>query len=200
MKKFLILIAFLPLIGYSQTKIGLKTGAIFTKSGLSQYENSTGYNVGILFHHNFSDLVGLMVEPGILQKQTKRDSGFMDFTGSSVSMVTEKRLYNYIDVPVLLSLTPIRGDFSLGLHTGISALINTSAKNTFGQFGESDIENQLKSTAFDYIIGVNPSYAVGKLNIGAILRYGYNISGTYEAVDYKTNYVGVLVSLTYTIN
>ncbi len=141
-------------------------------------DSRTGFNGGIFFMYQFSDLFAIQPEAYYTMKGATLSINSVDLTIS----------LDYIEVPVLLKLViPVKGsNIRPSIFAGPSVGFNTTAKvkvEADGESEEEDIKEDVKSTDFGLVFGGGIGFMVGKNELGFDIRYILGLSSIDDSSD-----------------
>ena len=163
-----------PAVAAAQTPVtfGIKGGVNIATLKFDDDEDDPdlksliGAVAGIFLGTQFNDNIGLRGEALFSQKGAKNAEAGED----------AKNKLTYIDVPVLLTLGPSSSsDTRFNVFTGPQFSFNTKAKYE-DQFGEEDIDDEVKSTDFGWVVGAG----LEKGRLTADARYTIGLSNIAE--------------------
>ena len=173
-----LLTLFIPPLN-AQMQIGFKAGLNIANAtgddaniGGTDLNSRTGFNGGIFFMYQFSDLFAIQPEAYYTMKGATADiMGIVDLTLS----------FDYIEVPVLLKLIiPVEGsNIRPTILVGPSLGFNTTAKlklEADGESEETDLKDDTKSTDFGLVFGGGIGIMIGKNELGFDIRYILGLS------------------------
>jgi hypothetical protein len=170
----------LPVVAAAQSpatfgvKAGLNVATLkFDEDDDEETGSLTGAAAGVFLSKMLNDMWGVNVEGLFSQKGAKAKVG------------DEKFKLTYIDVPVLLTLSPkSSGSARFNVHTGPQLSFNTKAEAQSGD-QKVDVKDQIKSTDFGWVLGVGVSG--GRFSADA--RYTLGLSKIAEDGDNVKNRV-----------
>jgi opacity protein-like surface antigen len=170
----LAVVVLTPLAAAAQTPVtfGVKGGVNIATLKFEDDEDNpdvkslVGAVAGIFLGKQFNDNIGLRGEALFSQKGAKdRETG-----------EDAKNKLTYIDVPILLTLGPSSSsDTRFNVFTGPQFSFNTKAEFE-DQSGETDIDDQVKSTDFGWVLGAG----LEKGRLTADARYTLGLSNIAE--------------------
>lgn len=187
--KTLIIVLFsfftLSIISNAQMQIGSRAGLNIANTkgddaniGDTDLDSRTGFNGGIFFMYQFSDLFAIQPEVYYTMKGATLNINSFDFTFS----------VDYIEVPVLLKLIiPVDGsNIRPSIFAGPSVGFNTTAKVKVefdGESEEEDVKDDIKSTDFGIVFGGGVGIMIGKNELGFDIRYILGLSTIDDSPD-----------------
>jgi hypothetical protein len=156
-------------------KVGFNTNNIASSiSAGDVYRNNIGFHVGIFGQIPIDDKFSLIPEVQYIQKGA--DTGFSNGQSSS----TERINLNYIELPILLSYSPIK---QISIDLGPNFALMTSAKAT-GVFSNANLGKVYSK--FDFNISGGMRWNVGS-RVSVIGRYNYGLSEIEENPNVVVN-------------
>ena len=171
--------------GVAQMQIGPKAGLNMANLGGDDsdflgetLDSRTGFNFGIFFMYQFSNMFAIQPEVYYSMKGATLNIMDVDLTIS----------FDYIEVPVLLKLViPVEGsNIRPSIFAGPAIGFNTTAKlkgEADGDSAEEDIKENVKSTDFGLVFGGGLGFMIGKNELGVDIRYILGLSSIDDSSD-----------------
>ncbi|MBC8111128.1 MAG: PorT family protein [Verrucomicrobia bacterium] len=120
---------------YLMPKVGMTLANQITNSPFDDSYYKTGFVVGGALEYKISELFSLQTELLYIQKGEKDEYMFTsnDVIVGGIYDVERKRIYNYLEIPLLAKATFGKGNFKLFIFGGpsFSYLVNAKEKNLF---------------------------------------------------------------------
>ncbi len=177
--------------GIAQMQIGPRAGLNIANLGGDDadelvgqsLDSKTGFNVGIFFMYQFSNMFAIQPEAYYSMKgATYKESG------GELTVTLD-----YFEVPLLLKLIiPLEGsNIRPSIFAGPAIGFNTTSKIKVEFDGESeevDMKDDTKSTDFSLVFGGGIGFMVGKNELGFDIRYILGLSSiddSSDAIDLK---------------
>ncbi len=179
--------------GIAQMQIGPRAGLNIANLGGDDadelvgqsLDSKTGFNVGIFFMYQFSNMFAIQPEAYYSMKgATYKESG------GELTVTLD-----YFEVPLLLKLIiPLEGsNIRPSIFAGPAIGFNTTSKIKVEFDGESeevDMKDDTKSTDFSLVFGGGIGFMVGKNELGVDIRYILGLStidNSSDAFDLKNS-------------
>ncbi|MBX2899028.1 MAG: PorT family protein [Cyclobacteriaceae bacterium] len=171
-KLFCLLFIAISFQSIGQFSIGAKIGSNInyigsSVSGGNVYRTNIGFHAGIFVQLPIKDKFSLIPEVQYIQKGA--DVAFSNGFSSS----TERINLNYIELPILLSYSPIK---QINIDLGPNFALMTSSKAT-GVFSNANLDNVYSK--FDFNISGGMRWNVAS-KVSVIGRYNYGLSKIEE--------------------
>ena len=178
-KLFCLLFIAISFQSIGQFSIGAKIGSNInyigsSVSGGNVYRTNIGFHVGIFGQIPIDDNFSLIPEIQYIQK------GADVSISNGLSRSTERINLNYIELPILLSYSPIK---QINIDLGPNFALKASSKAT-GAFSTTNLDNMYSK--FDFNISGGMRWNVGS-KVSVIGRYNYGLSEIQENTNVVVN-------------